>query len=144
MNIFKWVLFACLCMAPSGCMVVVETPPPYASDSEQRHRAVLHVEPYPIGESKHEAVPQPPKEDPVPKPIAKPTKNTCALFVLPRPGVDPVKPDLSDPKYRTSDDVELAMAAYIKELRAYITDERKRLESAHRDYQKTCGVKSTD
>jgi len=47
--------------------------------------------------------------------------------------------DLSDPNISTREDIEIALATYINDLKGYISDERERLVRRHETYLDACG-----
>jgi len=151
-----WVLL-CLSIFPIGCTVVVQPPPPYASDNDSQ---VVHItfelNKHHEGDAPVVVAPTPPPKPTPPVAEAQPVTpppvmplptnhpgDKCPLFILPVPGAQPQKPDLTDPKYKSQADAEAAVKGYIRALRLYITDERKRLEEAHSKYLARCTQKNT-
>ena len=65
-------------------------------------------------------------------------ESTCPVFELPPwVGPEPV-PDLSDDRYQTYLDVELALGQHINALRRYITEQRALLEQHYNHYLDRC------
>lgn len=108
---------------PTGCVVVYSPPTPVSPPAQVQDISVS------VGTREPSALPRA-----VP---SEPAKPRCAPFSLPMAEPMP-NIDLSDPQYRTFQDVEAALASHIKELRAHVVSERKRLEDAHRAYLDRC------
>lgn len=86
------------------------------------------------------------KETPAHKPKAvsihssvQPTiPKTCPEFVLPPKGPVPPTPVFSDPEIKAKVDIDVILTTHIKALKIYAANERKRVESAYRDWKETC------
>lgn len=76
-----------------------------------------------------------------PPPVAPPDAEgmDCGVFVLPPLGSMPSMIDLNNPKIVTQEDVEIAMAGYIRALRSHIKEERDALRRVYNEYLQRCG-----
>lgn len=123
-NKLFWILV--LLVTPSSC-VVVETSPFYYPEIQQQIHITIH----------HENASVTPSEAFRDELSSKPAP-TCGVFILPGSDPQPIVPDLASNQYQTLQQIETALASYIKELRAYIISERKRIETAYDQYIRQC------
>lgn len=123
-----------VCLLLTGCVVTLEDPRQTGSSSQ-------HVSISLINPNRTETTERPPpvvvNHTESPKPSTP--QSSCPIFYLPPTRTIPKMMDLSDPNVSTREDVEIALATYINDLKDYISNERERLVRHHETYLGACG-----
>lgn len=129
---------ALLVTTPSGC--VIDNSRVLTQNYSQ---VIYQVEANTTDSSRVEQAAVQPPPQVIVKTIASPTpekrSTACQSFILPRAGLAPLPPNLEDPKYRNSAELDTAIAGYVKTLRDFIISERDILEDAYAQWMENCG-----
>jgi len=126
-----------VCLLLTGCVVTLEDPRQTGSSSQHVSISLIN----PNGTETTESPPPVVVHHTEPAEPPKPTtpQSSCPIFQLPPTRTIPKMMDLSDPNISTREDIEIALATYINDLKGYISDERERLVRRHETYLDACG-----
>ncbi len=118
----------------AGCVVTIEDPRPAGSTSQYVSVALRQ----PDGTEKTEHPPPMVIEHPAPSETPRSVPD-CPVFQLPPTRVIPKMADIASPDITTQQEVEVALATYINDLKTYIAEQRERLVRRHETYLDQCG-----